>query len=318
MSNNKKIAWGVSKLLKMYLGQAGKNPFSYCIDDFSSEKSIGDMPVKKSSALSKEKKGSFQVVIFAVSNKSLQEISQKLNTMGLSYGKDFIFYSDFFYDNFLEKAEKKLGFKLDPKIYRLALSSTLNSKVLSHTTILGTWLFLELLNHLNNVEGEIAEVGIFEGGNALCGLDFMTKINSKEFYLFDSFEGFPKLSEYDPKTSKKGDLKTKSSLEEIYDRFSVFPQAILIKGFVPDTFIKIPKDKKFSLVFFDCDLYQPALDTLEFFWDKMAPGGYLLLHDYEVEKGGFTGVKKATDEFSVRKGIKHFSFFENTMAVIKK
>lgn len=314
----KNIAWGTSKLLKMYLAETELNFFDYCIDDFSSEGSIYGLPIKKSKELLKEPKGSFKIVIFAVSNNSLREITFKLNGLGLSYGDDFIFYSDFFYKNFVDKAERRLGIKLDQRIYKLALSYTLNSQLLIHATILGTWLFLEMIKFLNNTAGSIAEIGAFEGGNALCGLQFMAGLNNKKFYIMDSFEGFPELSENDPGSSVKGDYNINTTFEKIRDIFSIFPEAVLIKGFIPLTFDKIGKDEKFSLVFYDCDLYQPALDTFNFFWDKITPGGYLLVHDYEAEEGGFTGVKKATNEFFADKDVKLFSFFENTMALIKK
>ncbi len=314
----KKIAWGASKLLEMYLKNTENNPFDYCVDDFSNRDNVGGLQIKKSDSLLKENKDSFEIVIFAVSNKSLQEISFALNRLGLSYGDGFIFYSDFFYDDFLRKVEKNLSLKLDPKIYRFALSFTLNSQLLIHTTILGTWLFLEILNRLNNTEGSVAEVGAFEGGNALCGLQFMTRLNSKRSYIFDSFEGFPEFSKNDPKNVGKGDYGIATTYQKIKDTFSVFPEAKLVKGFVPETFSQIRQNEGFSLVFYDCDLYQPALDTFNFFWDKILPGGYLIVHDYEAEEGGFTGVRKATDEFFGPKKIKFFSFFENTMAVIKK
>ena len=314
----KKIAWGASKLLKMYLVERGADKFSYCIDDFFNKSDIYGLPIKKSDSLSQEKRCSFQIVIFAVSNKSLQEITSKLNGMGLSYKKDFIFYSDFFYSDFLKKAEKNLNFKFNPKFYQFALYFTLNSRLLIHTTILGSWLFLELINYIDDIDGSIAEVGAFEGGNALCGLNFMAKLNSKNFYIFDSFAGFPELSQNDPQNFGKGDYNIEIIFQTIQDTFSMFPEAHVIKGFVPETFNRLPEGEKFSLIFYDCDLYQPALDTFSFFWDKIVPGGYLIIHDYETEEGGFTGVKKATEEFFKNKNVKLFSFFENTMAIIKK
>jgi len=317
-SMQKKIAWGTSKLLEMYLAEGGAGRFDYCIDDFSKISDIYGLPIRKSDSLSQEKRGSFQIVIFAVSNKSLQEIIFKLNKLGLSYGADFIYYSDFFYNNFLRKIERSLGFKIDHRIYSFALSFTLNSRTLIHTTILGSWLFLELINHLNDINGSIAEVGAFQGGNALCTLQFMNQLNPKKFYIFDSFAGFPELSPNDPPSARRGDYNIETTFQAIQDTFSVFSEARVIKGFVPETFNKVPKGEKFSLVFYDCDLYQPALDTFNFFWDKIVPGGYMLIHDYKTEKGGFTGVKKATDEFFGPKNVKIFSFFENTMAVIKK
>ena len=71
-------------------------------------------------------------------------------------------------------------------------------------------------------------------------------------------------------------------------------------------------------LFYDCDFYLPALDTFDYFWDRIVPGGYLLIHDYEAEEGGYAGVKKATDEFFGPRKIKFPSFYENTMAVIRK
>jgi hypothetical protein len=314
----KQIAWGTSKLLEMYIKNTGEIPFEYCIDDFTEKGSFASLPIKKSDQILKEEKGSFKIIIFAVSNRSLQEISLKLNQVGLQYGVDYIYYSDFFYNDFVKKVESRLGFVLDPKIYRFALSYTLNSRTLIQTTILGTWLFLELINHLNDVEGEIAEVGAFQGGNALCSLNFMSQLNSKRFYIFDSFEGFPELSEFDPSIFCKGDLNIETTLQEILDAFAVFPEAIVIKGFVPDTLSKLSTDEKFSLVFYDCDLYQPALDTYEFFWDRIVPGGFLVIHDYKTQEGGFVGVEKATHEFFDPRKIDVVSFFENTMAIVKK
>jgi len=81
----KKIAWGTSKLLEMYLVEAGKDHFSYYIDDFSSKKEFLGIERRHSSVLRKEKKGSYKIIVFAVSNRSLQEISIKLNDLGLEY-----------------------------------------------------------------------------------------------------------------------------------------------------------------------------------------------------------------------------------------
>src|SRR3989344_867796 len=285
----KKIAWGASKLLKMHLERSGKAEFACCIDNFSTELEVCGIPIVRTESLKGEKPGSFHVVIFAVSNKSIQEISAELNRMGFSYSRDFTYYSDFFYKDFVRKAKESLGFELDPSIYRYALSYTLSSSVLIHTTILGTWLFLEMLKRTEKLDGSIAEVGAFEGGNALCSLNFSSGMKQKNFYILDSFEGFPELSEHDPKGFGKGAYRTETPFQGITDRFAVYPQAKVIKGFVPLSFSKIPANERFSLVFYDCDLYQPGLDTFAFFWDKIVPGGYLLIHDYETEKGGLTG-----------------------------
>ena len=140
----------------------------------------------------------------------------------------------------------------------------------------------------------------------------------RPFYIFDSFEGFPELSQNDPETKKAGDYKIETSYENILDNFSMFPFAHVIKGFVPGTFSSLPKHERYGLVFYDCDLYDPALATFEYFWDRLMPGGYMLIHDYVAEKGGFLGVRKATDEFFKPRNIAVQEFWENTMGLAIK
>ncbi|MFO0793848.1 MAG: TylF/MycF/NovP-related O-methyltransferase [Candidatus Brocadiaceae bacterium] len=316
----KLIAWGNSKLLQMYLLKIKNKPFAYVIDNFTNKTEIAGIPILKSDALAVEKPDTFCVVIFAVSNASLQAILHQLNQMGLRYGKEYLLYSDYFLNNFMENFRHRLGWLPNRNLYNYSLSFTLNSRKLIHTTILGTWLFLEIIKKTSGVKGEIAELGAYEGGNVLCALNFANILGfpTRKYYIFDSFEGFPDLSKYDPLIFKKGDYNTNVSFQEICDNFAMFSNALVIKGYIPETFTQIPESTHFSLVFYDCDLYKPALDTYKYFWDKITSGGYLLIHDYETEPGGFTGVKKATDEFFYGKEISIISFTENTMAVIKK
>jgi len=318
MKQIKKIAWGTSKLLEMHCERFGSEEFAYCIDDFCERQNFMGLQVKPSHTLKDEKVASFQITIFAVSNHSLQAIFLKLNSFGLRYGNDFVLYSDFFYSAFVAQAEQSLGFQFNPNLYKHAVSSNMNSRVGVQTTMMGTWTLLELLNKLSPLQGAIAEVGAFECGNALICLNFLSHLPTKKYYIFDSFEGFAEVGPHDPKTSKKGDLKITNTFQEVLDSLKIFPEAIVIKGNVPHTFSEIPAAEKFALVFYDCDLYQPALDTFHYFWDKIVPGGYLVIHDHETQKNGYTGVKKATDEFFAGMKVKKITFYQNTMAVIKK
>ena len=213
-----------------------------------------------------------------------------------------------------------MGWSPSIDIYTYALSFSLNSVTPIHTTVLGTVTFLECLEKIQEIDGDIAEVGAFEGGNALCSLIYSTSknISKKKYWIFDSFEGFPELSEYDPNSMQQGDYKVETSVQQICNNFKIFPEGKIIQGFVPQTYEKVPKDSKFAIVFYDCDLYQPALDTYNYFWERIVSGGYLIIHDYETEPGGFEGVRKATHEFFQEKGVSILSFYENTMAIIKK
>jgi hypothetical protein len=318
MAMKKQIAWGTSKLLWFFLQNQNAVRFDYVVDDFTDRTEFCGIPVRRSGALAEERREECEVTIFAVSNRSLGEILHKLRRLGFGLSKEVRLYSEFFAESFSSRIKEDLGIEADQGLHRYVVSFTLNSRKMIHTTICGSWLFLELLNQCKSVPGDIAEVGCFEGGNALCALQSPVWPKGKAYYLFDSFEGFPDPSNYDPALSKKGDYASDLTVEEILDSFSMYPHAKVCRGFVPGTFDNISKEKRYSLVFYDCDLYQPALDTFRFFWERISPGGVLLIHDYLAEPGGFEGVRIATDEFFGAKNAALVPFWHNTMAVVRK
>ncbi len=314
----KLIAWGGSKILEIEM-RNNAHDFAYCIDNFGKEAWFAGLPVKRESALESEDKNHVLVVVFAVSNGALVSITNRLYQLGFEYRKNFLFYSDFMLESFSRKLKKSLSVDFDRGLYDFALSYSLNSAKPVHTTIFGTYLNLQLLGLVRSLAGNVAEVGAFEGGNALCLLSYMTQRIDKKYFLFDSFEGFPELSPVDSKKFAKGDHKTTKSFEQIKMDFSIHSKAHLIRGFIPETFSQIPHNSQFSFVFFDCDLYRPALDTFQYFWPRLVVGGFLPIHDYFCEEGGFEGVKVATHEFfDKRKDCELLFFPESTMAVAKK
>jgi hypothetical protein len=312
----KKIAWGFSKLYQMHL-EYSADDFAYCVDSSPKVAEYKNIPVFHPDILEKEDKSDIQVIIFAVSSNALSSIAQTLVDKGFIYGKEFLFYSDFFYASYAEKLQNSLVISPSYPNYVYSKAFTLNSKKPMHTTVLGTHLFLELLRESASLPGAIAEIGAFEGGNAYCALTHPdSNINQRPYYLFDSFEGFPDIHEHDPAWAQKGDYATHKTYQQILADFALFPQAKVIKGFVPETFSWL-EHSEFSLIFYDCDLYQPAIDTFAFFWEKIVPGGYLLIHDYECEENGFSGVKDAVRDF-FGNNLRLTSFYQNTMAVIQK
>lgn len=320
MKERKMIAWGASKLLHLHLEHTAERFFSYCVDSYAKRAEVNGLRIVQADALAQEAKGAYHVVIFAVSNKALREISLFLSQMGLEYGTDFSYYSDFFRPKFDKKLAGVLDHQPEEGLYRFALAQTLNSVKPVHTTILGTQLFLECLKATENVDGDIAEVGAFEGGNSFIALNYLALRGgrARTYHIFDSFEGFPELSAFDPANCKQGDYCTQASLQSVLNDFRLLPGARIVPGFVPQTFDSLPKNAAFSLVFYDCDLYQPALDTFAYFWDRLDPGGILLVHDYCAEAGGFEGVHKATHEFFDPRGVPVHGFFETTMALVRK
>ena len=50
-----------------------------------------------------------------------------------------------------------------------------------------------------------------------------------------------------------------------------------------------------SFVHIDCDLYQPTLDSLSFFYPRLSKGGCIAISAYGLTQ--FPGSKKAVDQF---------------------
>ena len=72
----------------------------------------------------------------------------------------------------------------------------------------------------------------------------------------------------------------------------------IYKGLFPKENSNKIKEKKFSFVHLDVDLYQGTKDSLEFFYPRMIPGGAILIHDYHHFSDG---VKNAVDNFIINK-----------------
>ena len=135
-------------------------------------------------------------------------------------------------------------------------------------------------------KGNIAEVGVYQGGSAKIICE--AKGNSN-LYLFDTFKGIPETEDIDISFRKglfKSDvIKVKNYLKD-YSNVEIF------KGTFPNN-IGYIESFKFIFVHLDVDTYKSTMNCLQFFYPRMEKGGVILGHDYLLSKG----VKKAFDEF---------------------
>lgn len=322
LQNKKLIAWGASKLFELYTKNGTPLPFTYIIDSNPDKQGMTHCGLKvyAPEKLKEEDPATSAIVLFPVSSLALQAILEQVHASGFRLYQNVFLYADLFYKSFDTAFAKLCGRKTNRDNYAFITALTLRTKVPVHTTLLGNVLFTELLAETKDLGGAIAEVGSYSGGNALLAQLWLSRHSGakRPYYIMDSFEGFPEMSTFDPKDKKRGDYKIDETFESILDTFAPFPDAHVLKGFVPDSFSQLDPHERYSLVFYDCDLYEPAQATYEYFWEKMLPGGFLMVHDYVAEEGGYTGVKKATDEFFKDKDAEIHVFWENTSAVIRK
>jgi ADP-heptose:LPS heptosyltransferase len=140
--------------------------------------------------------------------------------------------------------------------------------------------------------GDIAELGVYKGNTGYMLASLARKIGATA-YLLDTFEGFSQDDLAGVDANKKMEFAD-TSLEQVRD-FVGNPNVRFVKGFFPDTSDQIPEHAKFSLVHIDCDLYQPFKAALHFFYDRLVPGGFLIMHDYASLH--WDGAERAVDEF---------------------
>lgn len=148
--------------------------------------------------------------------------------------------------------------------------------------------------------GAVAECGVNNG-------EFAKYINmyfpDSKCYLFDTFEGFVKEDidieielgndNFNESVYAKAGVFAQASEENVIKKMK-YPQNIIVKkGHFPKSANDV--EDSFLYVNLDMDLYQPELEGLKFFWDKMVPGGLIMLHDYTHPE--LPGVKKAIEDF---------------------
>lgn len=152
----------------------------------------------------------------------------------------------------------------------------------------------------NNVQGEVAEVGVYRGS-------FASMINScfkdRMLYLFDTFEGFNEndhLYEIENNLSNK---ETKewfkdTSVDIVMSKMKYKDNCIIKQGYFPETASDL--NERFAFVSIDVDLFTPIYKALEFFYPKLNDNGYIFIHDYNNDT--FLGAKKAVEQFEADYG----------------
>ncbi|MFT4803060.1 MAG: O-methyltransferase [Psychroserpens sp.] len=158
-------------------------------------------------------------------------------------------------------------------------------------------MFVLLLRTIidNKIEGDIAELGVYRGVTAKL---FHYYAPERTIHLFDTFEGFTKRGVVSEKENTNMQISaalfSDTSVDAVKNHISQKNNNIqFYKGFFPDTITPSVKEKKFSFVHLDADLYQPIIDGLAFFYQRMNPCGIMVIHDYN----SWPGARKAVDEF---------------------
>jgi len=180
------------------------------------------------------------------------------------------------------------------------------------------------LDHLKQqgIAGDIVECGVWKGGSMLLVARKLARSGDtgRNLFLFDTFEGMSEPTKEDVSAvdqSAAGELLDASdrtagdnvwcysSLDEVKANLatSSYPSGNIhfIKGKVEDT-LPEPSVGAIALLRLDTDWYESTKCELENLYDKLVPGGILLIDDY----GHWSGSKKAVDDFIVARNLSLF------------
>jgi hypothetical protein len=160
---------------------------------------------------------------------------------------------------------------------------------------LSRWYFLHLVCDQildEGLKGDVAELGVYRGNTAAL-LASLARRLGRTAYLLDTFAGFSSLDLKGVDANQRIEFAD-TSVETV--RALVGEAAtVFVQGQFPKSAEQIPDGTSFVLVHLDCDLYSPMNAGLSYFYPRIAPGGFIILHDYSSLR--WPGVKLAVDEF---------------------
>ncbi|MFY1666487.1 TylF/MycF/NovP-related O-methyltransferase [Pseudomonas sp. Pseu.R1] len=148
------------------------------------------------------------------------------------------------------------------------------------------------------------ECGVFTGSSliACSKYAFESGIPFRMIGL-DTFSGLPPLSEQDKMLApedavyRNQTLFTETSLahvQSLVDSAGLSAHVELREGLFSQT-LPLLREERYHYVNIDCDLFEPHIECLEYFYNRMVKGGVIFFDDYNSVNYPMAG--KAIDEF---------------------
>ncbi|MGW6402384.1 TylF/MycF/NovP-related O-methyltransferase [Streptomyces sp. NPDC055134] len=167
----------------------------------------------------------------------------------------------------------------------------------------------------HNIPGDIVECGVWRGGSMqACAKTLLAQGDTERgLYLFDTYEGMTPPTEEDLRRDGKSaeellaaqgkdrPIWAVASLDDVKSGFQGVPYPAdrlhFVQGRVEDT---VPQQapEQISILRLDTDWYASTKHELEDLYDRLVPGGVLLIDDY----GYWQGSRQAVDEFLEKTG----------------
>lgn len=158
-----------------------------------------------------------------------------------------------------------------------------------------------------DVPGDFLEAGVWRGGATIFmrGILQAYGVKNRTVWVADSFEGLPPPDAQYP--VDQGDThhlydELRVSLDDVKANFEKYglldDQVCFLKGWFDKT-LYTDSIKRLAVLRLDGDMYGSTLTTLEALYDKVSPGGFVIVDDYM----SLRCCQQAVDDFRAKTGI---------------
>jgi O-methyltransferase len=162
----------------------------------------------------------------------------------------------------------------------------------------------------------LVECGVCDGLTVFYARRALERADAKgEAYLYDAWEPMDKNHLLETERSRAGDYsylqveRTMQNLRPVSENF------VFNKGFIPESFTTAINPIHLAWLHIDLNSALATEKALEFFYDKLLPGGVVLFDDYSWE--GYEDTKKTIDSFFCSKNVDLLHFPTGQALVFK-
>lgn len=171
----------------------------------------------------------------------------------------------------------------------------------------------ELYKKILSLPGEVFELGVYKGASLLRFATFRELLeapHSRRIVAFDAFGVFPRIGVGDSADNafidkfedEGGEGLSIEQITAVLKYKGIEKNIDLVKGDIRDslpTYLDRVPACRIALLHLDMDVYEPTKLALELLWNKIVPGGIIVIDDYNA----VPGATRATDEFVLRNNI---------------
>jgi len=165
--------------------------------------------------------------------------------------------------------------------------------------------------HCAHLDGDFVECGAYTGAGAKTVIDYLGgKQFPRRFWLYDLFEHAPDMAH--PAMPAHGP----HLYDEVVRKFAAYPQVEIRRGLIPEVFAQ-GAPERIAYLHIDLNEAQAEIAALDALFDRVLPGGLVILDDYEWA-GIYRSQKLAEDPWFEARSYRVFPLPTGQGIVIKR